>query len=142
MLAVLSVGLVGCTTPQPGPTAAPAPPTSSPTASPQPEPSAGPLSEERAQFDAALAAVLEANPDPDGRSVVDALVAAGFDKAAMEVTPDSTALGLDADSIQFSVRIDESCIVGQSGNVGYHSVVLPVLATGRCLVGKTRTIDW
>lgn len=80
--------------------------------------------------------------DPGGRAVVDALVAAGFSKADMQVTPDETAIGLDADNIQFSVRIDESCIVGQLGNVGYRSVVLPLLSTGDCLVGKTRPITW
>ena len=39
-----------------------------------------------------------------GRAYIDALVAAGFDKAAMQVTPDQTTVGNPAESIQFSVR--------------------------------------
>lgn len=80
--------------------------------------------------------------NPGGRAFIDALVAAGFDKTAMELTPDETAIGLAADNIQFSVRLDEDCLVGQYGNVGYQSSVLPVLGTGACLVGTTRAIDW
>ena len=94
------------------------------------------------QFDEAVSALLATNADPGGRAVIDALVAAGLAKAAMELTPDTTAIGLDADSIQFSVRVGEECVVGQSGNVGYHSAILPVLDTGKCLVGATRAINW
>ena len=144
---LLLAGLAGCVAqqPTPGPTdaqsSAPAPSGSpSPSSSPTPQPTGAAAEQER--FDAAMADVLATNADPDGRTVIDTLVAAGFDKAAMELTPDTTAIGLDADSIQFSVRIGEECIVGQSGNVGYHSAVLPVLSTNTCLAGKTRAINW
>ena len=79
-----------------------------------------------------------------GRDFVDALVAAGFDKEAMEVTQDATTLGDRAESIQFSVRWQDSCLIGQFGPAvgGYHSTLQPVLGTGGCLIGETRTIDW
>ncbi len=83
-----------------------------------------------------------AGASPGGRALIDALVAAGFDKAAMQLTPDKTAINLDADNIQFSVLIGADCLVGQYGNVGYQSAVLPVLSTGKCMVGNTRPIDW
>ena len=86
--------------------------------------------------------LLDSAPDSPGRAIIDHLVAAGFDKAGMELTPDTTAVGLDADNVQFSVRMNGSCLIGQAGNVGFHSLAAPMLATGTCLVGKTRAIDW
>ena len=86
--------------------------------------------------------LLAKNSKPDGRAFIDSLIDAGFAKADMEVTPDKTAIGLDRDNIQFSVKFGKECIVGQFGNVGYQSVILPVLETGKCLLGITRTIDW
>jgi len=79
-----------------------------------------------------------------GRAYVDALQRAGFDRAAMEVTKDRTSVGLAADSIQFSVRWDDACLVGQVGpsTKTPTAVILPVLPSGGCLVGETRPIDW
>ena len=77
-----------------------------------------------------------------GRDFIDALVTAGFDKSAMQLTADSTAIGLKADNIQFSVQIDDECLVGQYGNVGYASAILPAVSTAGCLIGNTRAIDW
>jgi len=140
-------GLTGCVAqpqpPAPSGAQSPAPaPSGSPSPSSSPTPRTTGAAAEQERFDAAMAEVLTRNADPDGRTVIDALAAAGFDKATMELTPDTTAIGLDADSIQFSVRLGEDCIVGQSGNVGYHSAVLPVLSTNTCLAGKTRAINW
>ena len=77
-----------------------------------------------------------------GRDFIDALVTAGFDKSAMQLTPDATAIGLTADNIQFSVLIEDDCLVGQYGNVGYASAILPAVSTAGCLIGNTRPIDW
>ncbi len=80
-----------------------------------------------------------------GRAYVDALVAAGFDKSAMQVTQDRTTVGNPVESLQFSVRWgDSDCLVGQVGPSTGDPVtaVLPQLAEGRCLVGATRAIDW
>jgi hypothetical protein len=95
-------------------------------------------------FDSIATAVLTADSKAGGRAFIDALAAGGFDKGQMEVTFDQTATELDADSIQFAVRFNEECIVGQTGpaSKGYHSMVAPILGTGTCLVGATRQIDW
>lgn len=80
----------------------------------------------------------------DGRSYVDALTASGFDRSQMEVTFDRTEANLAADTIQFAIRFDGECLLGQNGPAsgGYHSAVAAPLASGMCLVGATRSIDW
>ena len=142
--ALLLAGCVGdTTTPAPAPTT-----TSTAAATPAPTPTPlalvpdGTASENLEFFASVVRATLDAKPDAGGRAIVDSLVAAGFDKAAMEVTPDRTAVDLEADNNQFSVRTSDGCIVGQSGNVGFQSFVAAELATGTCLVGHTRAIDW
>jgi hypothetical protein len=102
----------------------------------------GTAKENRQLFDAVSSGVIAADPSAEGRAFVDALVAAGFDKAALEVTDDTTAIGRHADAVQFAVRASDGCIIGERSASGYASLVAPVLGTGRCLVGKTRAIDW
>ena len=80
-----------------------------------------------------------------GRAYIDALVAAGFDRSAMQVTFDQTSIGDPVDTLQFSVRWDDAeCLVGQVGpSVPTPSaLVMPVLGNDRCLLGATRPIDW
>lgn len=79
-----------------------------------------------------------------GRSYVDALAGNGFDKAAMQVTEDYSTVGNAAESIQFSVRWGEDCLVGQVGPATGDPVatVVPGLPSGGCLMGQTRPIDW
>lgn len=79
-----------------------------------------------------------------GRAYIDALAAVGFDKSAMQVTNDNSTVGNPAESIEFSVRVGDHCLVGQVGPaIGDPvSTVLPVLAGGTCLLGHTRPINW
>ncbi|WP_431277305.1 DUF6993 domain-containing protein [Leifsonia poae] len=95
-------------------------------------------------FDQVNRATLAAKPNAVGRDFIDALVAAGFAKKDMQLTVDTTTIGLKANSIQFSVRMGDTCLIGQNGADagGYNSQVTPVLATGACLIGETRPIDW
>jgi hypothetical protein len=148
LLGVTMTGCAGGVAEPPATSAAPAPEVSAePSATPAPaatllpEGSAG---ENLAYFNVLAAAVTKANPAADGRAYIDALVAGGFDRAAMEVTFDRTQANLVADSVQFSVRFAEECLIGQIGPAsdGFHSVVAPILSTGLCLVGVTRQIDW
>ena len=155
-VATLAAVLSGCTSPgsaEPAPAAtetAEAGPTPSeePTEAPEtprPEPTLdtnGSALQNLDYFDAVNERLLEEQDSPDGRAFIDNLIAAGFDRKAMEVTPDRTAIDLEADNIQFSVRIGEHCLLGQFGNTGYVSAVGDALSTGKCLVGKTRPIDW
>lgn len=151
----VAVALVGCTggpaetaTPSAvaSATAAPAS-TATPTAS---APAAvglvpgGTAEQNLPYFDQVNKATLAANPNAQGRDFIDALVAAGFTKTDMQVTVDTTTIGLKANSIQFSVRMGDTCLIGQNGADagGYWSEVTPVLSTGNCLVGQTRAIDW
>lgn len=95
-------------------------------------------------FDDLANALIAANPNPDGRAVVDALVTGGFTKADMEVTFDRTSVDLAVDTLQWAVRWKGECLLGQTGPAsgGYHGMVAPMLDTESCLVGATRPIDW
>lgn len=141
---VLTGALAACTqAPADDPTSAAPTPTltaSAPAVALQPD---GTAEDNKPFFDQVNAATAQ-NAEAGGRDFVDALAAAGFDKAAMEVTKDATTLGDRAESIQFSVRWADGCLIGQFGPAvdGYHSTVQPVLGTDRCLIGETRTIDW
>ena len=155
----LGLGLSGCAAAPPATSPAPSPSASAPSAStpaastpavapsPLPAPTLRPDQDARtnlAYFDFVASGVVAANPAAGGRDFIDALVAAGFDRARMEVTFDETSAALAADSIQFAVRFDAECLIGQNGPAtgGYHGAVMPVLASGTCLVGATRQIDW
>ncbi|TYL50699.1 DUF6993 domain-containing protein [Agromyces mariniharenae] len=100
--------------------------------------------ENLAFFDAVNLDVISANGQAGGRDFIDALAAAGFDRAQMQVTADRTTVDLAADSVQFAVLFQGECLVGQYGPAsgGYHSAVRPALGSGGCLVGETRPIDW
>ena len=152
----VALGLVlsGCTSGTPTPTSSPSPsglpaespsPAASASADPAPAPSLQPgvsASDNLPYFDSVNKALLAGNPMPGGRPIVDNLVAAGFDKSMIQVTPDTTAIGRDVDSMQFSVRFGDECLVGQASPTGYASTDGPTVAGTGCLIGITRTIDW
>ena len=146
-LALMLSGCVGGAAPTP--TASPTPsPTRAASATPTTTPIAlvpgGTAEQNKPFFDQVNRATLAKNPGAGGREIIDGLVAAGFPKADMQVTADTTTIGLKANSIQFSVRMGDSCLIGQNGADagGYSSLVAPVLGTGACLIGQTRAIDW
>lgn len=135
--------LAGCT---PAPTALPER-TARSVPSPTPTPTAtidlgGNASQNLPYFDRVNEALIAKGGTLDGRAFIDNLVVAGYPKAAMEVTPDKTTVNLDADNVEFSVRLGSTCLVGEYGNVGYASSAQRVFSTGTCLAGTTRTIDW
>lgn len=135
--------LAGCVTaPEPAPEPS-GPPSDAPVQPAQPELDLeGTADDNLPYFDAVNADLIAAAGALDGRAFIDNLVAAGFPKTDMEVTNDRTAINGAADNIQFAVRINGTCLIGQYGNIGYASTTAPLLATGRCLVGQTRPIDW
>lgn len=147
LLASAALVLAACT-PEPTPTAAPT--SAAPSASP--EASAAPIvlvpdatAAENLPFFASIVDTVAAGPDSvTGRAYIDALVAGGFDKAAMQVTADQTTVGNAAESIMFAVRWGDDCLVGQVGPAtgAPVAIVLPGLESGGCLVGQTRAIDW
>lgn len=143
--ALTALVLTGCIeepTPTPTPTSSASP---SATVAPPADPELdleGTAADNLDYFDFVNRRLIDAGGTLDGRAFVDNLVAAGFPKTDLEVTRDRTAINLAADNIQFSARINGGCLIGQYGNVGYASTTAPLLATGLCLVGDTRPIDW
>lgn len=145
---VIAAVLVGCT-PAPAP-AASAPTVATPSPTPTPTASGpvlvpdGTAADNLPLFTAIMNQVASTDQAVLGRAYVDALVAAGFDKTAMEVTQDRTTVGNPADSIQFSVRWKGECLVGQVGpsTPMPTALVLPEIPGGTCLIGQTRPIDW
>ena len=72
---------------------------------------------------------------PDTDRVVEVLEAAGFPAERIEVTASVTPTGLDADSLDVAVRLDDECLVGQFMD-GYRSEVLDPV-NDACLIGQT-----
>lgn len=131
------------------PTTVPPPPSAAPTTAVPPDAPglqpAGTAQDNLAYFRGVADVVWASADSASGRAYVDALVAAGFDKAAMQVTNDTTTLGDPAESIQFSVLwSDGQCLVGQVGPAtgALVTAVLPAVGDARCLIGLTRPIDW
>ncbi len=120
----------------------------SPSESPAPATAAfepdGSASDNLPLFTAVMAEVWESDARVQGRAYIDALAAAGFPRAAMEVTNDQTSVGNPADAIQFAVAWAGECLIGQVGPSTPEptSLVMPALPEGDCLIGVTRTIDW
>lgn len=149
LITLLGVGLVACTpTGEPSPSA-----TATTTPSSTPEPTAesptlhpdGTAEDNLPLFEAITTQVWADAGSSSGRAYIDALVGAGFDKSAMQVTQDLSTVGNAAESLQFSVRWgDTQCLVGQVGPSTGDPVtmVMDQLAEGRCLIGNTRPIDW
>jgi hypothetical protein len=142
---VLTV-LTGCTAPAPYPTGtasstsdvATTTPTTTPSAAPTLDPG-GSAHANHAYFDYVNTRTVHEQKNPTAEQFVASLAAAGFDKSAMQMTADHTTVGLTPGSVQFSVLINHGCLIGQFGQQigGYHSMVAPVLSTGKCLIGDT-----
>lgn len=144
---VLAVALTACSG---SPAASPTPTTSSATPTPTATAEApalvpgGTAAQNLPFFNKVNQATIAAHPGAQGRDFIDALVAAGFAKTDMQLTADTTTIGLKANSIQFSVQLGDTCLIGQYGADagGYQSTTSATLATGGCLIGQTRPIDW
>jgi hypothetical protein len=144
--AVVVISLAGCVgDPMPVPTV---PASSSPSPSSTPRPGGAVLrpgesaAANQQFFDKVNSEFRAAQGMSTSRAIIDNLVAAGFIKADMEVTSETTALNIPADSIVFSVKIEDDCLIGQFSAAGYKGDLAPVLGTGKCLVGLTLPIDW
>ncbi len=120
----------------------------SPSASPAPDTTpklvpGGDAEQNKPYFDFVNEALIASNSSPLGKDLIDNLVAAGFDKSKMEVTPDKTEVfRINADAIEFSVLLGDTCLIGEVSAQGYRSIIGPPVDTNKCLVGKTRPIDW
>ncbi len=135
---VISLALGGCSL---SPSVAPSPTTTEPsTLVYLPE---GDAQDNKVLFDQVLSEVATMDQTQPGRTMVNALVNAGFRKASIQVTEDETKTMLPADSVIVAVRINRSCLIGQrTQDKGYFSSIESALKTGGCLIGTTREIDW
>lgn len=136
----LGLALTGCSLFESDP-----PETPTPTAPPSPssEEPIDPDSPEGRQieFDSALEDAWDENSPVDRDRYIEALVDAGFDKEQMQATSETDSLGGGVAQIEISVHLGDTCIVGQAGEEGTHSVLAPPLQNGECLVGITPPID-
>lgn len=140
-----ALALAGCTaSPSPTPSSTASASASDAPAVPAELKPDGSAEENLPFFDQVNRATVSAKPEAVGKDLIDGLVAAGFDKSAMQVSEDKTTLGRPVDAIEFAVLWKDQCLVGQFGPTvdGYHSTVQPKLDNGGCLIGKTRAIDW
>ncbi len=141
---VLAGALAACvpTTPTPVPSLPVAQPSASSTSAAPEDPvfvEGGTAEENQAYFDKVNLAYF-ANDGFTSLGIIDNLVAAGFRKQDMEVTPDRTSIDLDVDSRVFSVRLKGQCLIGEIQPAGYKSIIAPLLGTGGCLIGTTQQI--
>lgn len=139
----LLAALTGCTTPHARPSSSPSHAESTSTALvpdvvPTPNPK-GTAQQNQAYFDYVNNRTIAKAKNPTAEQFVAGLAAGGFDKTDMQMTADRTTVDLTPGSVQFSVLVDHGCLIGQFGQDigGYHSVVAPVLHTGKCLIGDT-----
>ncbi|QHC59033.1 hypothetical protein [Rathayibacter sp. VKM Ac-2760] len=146
VLALLA-GMTGCTAPAAPPAAqspsASAAPSGAESAAPVALVPGGTAEENLPFFRQIVTDAAGSDPATPGRSVVDALVAAGFAKESMQLTADETSVGLAADSVQVSVKASDACLIGQYGPKvdGVRAEVAAPIATGACLIGSTVPLD-
>lgn len=156
----IAAALTGCTDsgdPMPTPPAPSTTPSATAISEPQPEPDTEPTPDEpqppqflpggtalanKDYFDYVSRDLFDRKPNVDTRGIINALVTAGFDKTAMQITKDTTPTGRKPEAIEYSVRAHDDCLIGQWGKNRYTSYIAPVLANGDCLIGDTRPIDW
>ncbi|GAA1736579.1 DUF6993 domain-containing protein [Microcella frigidaquae] len=146
LAAALVLGLVaGCApaAPLPTPTITPSvTATPTPTATPDPElVEGGTAGQNRPYFVFVLTRLVEENPSPSSKRLLRTLVEAGFDREAIEITQDRTRIDAPADSILIGVLIDGQCLLGQVIDGEVVTELAEVLGTGRCLVGRTASLD-
>lgn len=153
LVLLVAATVVSACAPEPGPSpngesAAPSASTSPAAPAPGPDPAAtlvpeGTAADNLPLFSRVVAQVWASEQRDEGRAYIDALVAAGFDKAAMQVTADRSTVGNAAESILFSVRWSEECLIGQVGpETGDPVTAVEAAIDGTCLIGNTRPIDW
>lgn len=147
--ALLGGGLASCVILQ-GPMPATPPRTAAPAPSPDdPEVQyvpGGSAEDNLPFFERTLAEYATSESPIEGAPIVDALAAAGFDTAHMQVTYDLTRTGLVSDNIFVSARFDDSCLIGQFVTETRELFTEIAQALGAdhsiCIIGTTRPIDW
>ena len=121
---LLAIVLAGCVAPGPTPTATE---TTAPVDDAPKIDLDGTAADNKEFFDLVNTEFIAAGGALDGRAFIDNLIATGYPKNDMEVTNDRTAINGAADNIQFSIRLNGTCLIGQYGNIGYDSTTAKLL---------------
>ena len=133
------LALTGCSASTPD-----AQPTTTTSASTTPKPTKDPVllpngsaKDNLYYFTWVIEKTLAADPAADSYAIAQAIGAAGFDPSTVQFTFSRTAAGLAADTSEVAVQFGGQCVIGQFGPVAPKVItrVLPVLATGGCLLG-------
>ena len=111
--------------------------TAAPATHPAASPSdtAAPDSGLRLKVQNQLETLLGSAPQPSRNQVKDALERTGTAPSAIAVSASSTPTGLAADALTAGVLSGKQCVMAQVRSGSVTTVVLPVLANGRCFVG-------
>jgi len=145
LVVVSALALGGCApAPVASPSATPTPSVSVDPFGPKPEffPE-GTAVDNKPLFDWVLGHVALLDLKDPGKQMVNALVAEGFTIKQMQLTVSLTGTGKPADSVIISVQIGTSCLLGQRMlDKSYASAIETAVASGGCLIGKTRKIKW
>jgi hypothetical protein len=77
-----------------------------------------------------------------GKTLTDALIAAGFDVTTMRRTADQTSANLQAPTLTVSLRLQKSCLVGQfvRSDASISTELAAPIETGACLIGQTTPV--
>ncbi|WP_022894553.1 DUF6993 domain-containing protein [Agromyces subbeticus] len=137
VLGAAALALTGCAAdPEPAPVPETTPPVAPAVLVPDGD------AEANLPFFTQVASGVSASGTTASRDFTSALITAGFDRAAMQVTPDETPTGLAADSVSFSVLWKGDCLIGQNGAaVGGLTTVVDVPLDGACLAGPTPPVE-
>lgn len=74
-----------------------------------------------------------------GKVLTDALIDSGFDAAAMRHSGDQTSANLQAPTLTVSVRLQNSCLIGQfvRSDASVVAELTAPIETGACLIGQS-----
>ncbi len=135
-----SAGVGASATPTPAATPPIAPGTEVvPTAAPVLRPG-GTAEQNKLYWDATIATYWGQFGLGSTQTMVDLMYGAGFDASILELTYDATAIGLAVDSIEVSARFGDECLIADVRADRYNTAIMPVLGTGKCLVGETHPL--
>jgi len=147
MIVAAAMGLTACAAPAPPPTSPPPSPgtTSSPRPTPSPPPTPTPrppelhadgtATDNLPYFQLVLDNYVGAYGHGERALMVQHLAAAGFDSAMIEAGWVTTPNGLRETSTEVAVRFGGACLIGTIRDEYATATVLPLLSTGRCLIG-------
>jgi hypothetical protein len=116
----------------------------SPTPTPAEDPElvlGGTAGQNRPYVEFVMDRLIAISPEMTSLEIADTLVAAGFERTSLQVSEYATRVGSRADSILFSILVDGECLLGQVADGAVTTSIGDVLGTGKCLVGRTASLD-